>query len=108
MRFSKEPSKLRTDRQLLQCSYLSSTASSQYARATKAVSLIPPAYYADLACERARLYLNDLLNLGLETASSAGGKKFDKKAEEKKTFDRAVSAWGQGIHPNLCETMFYI
>lgn len=108
MRFSKELSKLRTDLQLLQCSYLSSTASYQYARATKAVSLIPPAYYADLACERARLYLNDLLNLGLETASSIGGKRGDKKEEEKRTFDRAASAWGQGIHPNLCETMFYI
>ena len=72
------------------------------------MSLIPPAYYADLACERARLYLNDLLNLGLETASSVGGKKGDKAAEEKKTFDRAVAAWGQGVHPNLRETMFYI
>jgi eukaryotic translation initiation factor 2C len=30
----------------------------QYVRATKAVSLVPPAYYADLACERARCYLS--------------------------------------------------
>lgn len=86
----------------------SSTASYQYARATKAVSLIPPAYYADLACERARLYLNDLLNLGLETASSVGGRRRDREAEKKQTFDRAVAAWGQGIHPDLRETMFYI
>jgi len=86
---------------------LSSTASYQYARATKAVSLIPPAYYADLACERARLYLNDLLNLGSGAASSARDKKRDKEAE-KKIFDRAVAAWGHGIHPNLRETMFYI
>jgi len=84
------------------------TASYHYVRATKAVSLIPPAYYADLACERARLYLNDLLNLGLETASSAGGRKRDREAEKKQTFDRAVAAWGQGVHPNLRETMFYI
>jgi eukaryotic translation initiation factor 2C len=87
---------------------LSSTASYQYARATKAVSLIPPAYYADLACERARLYLNDLLNLGLETASSTGSKKRDKEEEKKQTFNQAVAAWGQGIHPDLRETMFYI
>jgi hypothetical protein len=87
---------------------LSSAASYQYARATKAVSLIPPAYYADLACERARLYLNDFLNLGLETASSGGGRRRDRDAEKKLTFDRAVAAWGQGIHPDLRETMFYI
>ncbi|KAL1601574.1 hypothetical protein SLS60_006489 [Paraconiothyrium brasiliense] len=30
-----------------------------FGRATKAVSLCPPAYYADLACERARCYLSN-------------------------------------------------
>jgi hypothetical protein len=29
-----------------------------YGRATKAVSICPPAYYADMVCERARRYLN--------------------------------------------------
>jgi eukaryotic translation initiation factor 2C len=109
MKFNKGLSKLRTDLQTLVGAHMfSSTASYHYVRATKAVSLIPPAYYADLACERARLYLNDLLNLGLETASSAGGRKRDREAEKKQTFDRAVAAWGQGVHPNLRETMFYI
>jgi eukaryotic translation initiation factor 2C len=31
-----------------------------YGRATKAVSICPPAYYADLVCERARCYLSKL------------------------------------------------
>ena len=54
-------------------------------RATKAVSLIPPAYYADLACERARLYLNRSLNLADSDAQSTvgsskgGGKKRTKE-----------------------------
>jgi eukaryotic translation initiation factor 2C len=33
----------------------------QYARATKALSLVPPAYYARLATKRARCYLSGLL-----------------------------------------------
>ncbi|KAG1837574.1 ribonuclease H-like domain-containing protein [Suillus subalutaceus] len=37
------------------------TASYLYARATKAVSLVPAAYYADLACERGRCLLERLL-----------------------------------------------
>ena len=31
-----------------------------FGRATKAVSLCPPAYYADILCERARVYLSGL------------------------------------------------
>ena len=33
-----------------------------FGRATKAVSVCPPAYYADLACERARCYLNGVFD----------------------------------------------
>ena len=39
-----------------------------FARATKAVSICPPAYYADLACERARAYLSEEFD-----PASAGG-----------------------------------
>jgi hypothetical protein len=46
-------------------------ASHLYARATKVVSLIPAAYYADLACERGRCYLNDFL---VDDKTSTGGK----------------------------------
>jgi len=85
------------------------TASYLYARATKAVSLIPPAYYADLACERGRCYLNDFLVSEDKTTTTSKGKgKLDKEEEKKKVFEAAQKAWGNGIHPNLAGSMFYI
>ena len=47
-----------------------------FGRATKAVSICPPAYYADLVCERARCYLSGLFDptpTASPTASVAGG-----------------------------------
>ncbi|OAQ64402.2 RNA interference and silencing protein [Pochonia chlamydosporia 170] len=41
-----------------------------FGRATKAVSICPPAYYADLVCDRARCYLSDLFS---PTASTSPG-----------------------------------
>lgn len=79
-----------------------------YARATKAVSLVPPAYYADLACERGRCYLNDFLVSEDKTTTSKGKGKADKEEELKKVYDAAVKAWGAGVHPDLAGTMFYI
>lgn len=66
-----------------------------YARATKAVSLMPPAYYADLACERGRCYLNDFLND--DKQSSAAGRRADKDAEKARVYRAAEQAWGQGV-----------
>lgn len=83
------------------------TASYLYARATKAVSLVPPAYYADLACERARFYLNALLNLGDEQ-SSVGSSKRSPDEEKDRVYQEAMRLWGNGVHPNLRESMFYI
>jgi eukaryotic translation initiation factor 2C len=73
-------------------------------------SLIPPAYYADLACERGRFYLNDLLNLADEHTSVAGSAtgSLTREQEQKRVFDQAVLAWGNGIHESLKESMFYI
>lgn len=82
-----------------------------YARATKAVSLIPAAYYADLACERGRCYLNEFLSSDAATtageqpqsSSSGSGKKgfLDRKAEkeekERRVFEAAKKAWGNGV-----------
>ncbi|KAJ9638413.1 hypothetical protein H2199_007101 [Coniosporium tulheliwenetii] len=71
-----------------------------YGRATKAVSICPPAYYADLACERARKYLSGVFD---PTPST--------------TPDGSVTGGGQGpqynrndiiIHDNLKDSMFYI
>jgi eukaryotic translation initiation factor 2C len=104
-------------------------ASHLYARATKAVSLVPAAYYADLACERGRCYLNDFL---VDDKTSGGGGKADKDEERARVFNAARNAWGEGVsfdsllsfcslrigllmlplfyqlHPDMRETMFYI
>lgn len=67
-------------------------------RATKAVSICPPAYYADLLCERGRSYLYTELaennnnvddNASVSSAGSAG--------------------WGgDDVHPLLKDTTYYI
>ncbi|KAK0647518.1 Protein argonaute-2 [Lasiodiplodia hormozganensis] len=70
-----------------------------FGRATKAVSYCPPAYYADIACERGRAYLSDVFE-----ASSAGS---------------VTDAGGQGgapgvreedvrVHEKLRDSMFYM
>lgn len=98
------------------------TASYLYARATKAVSLVPLAYYADLACERARCYLDGFLNSEQPPApgssSVKGGGKGkgkgkamaadEREAAKRHVYDTALQAWGDGVHHNLRETMFYI
>uniref|UniRef100_A0A8H8CN02 Argonaute-like protein n=1 Tax=Psilocybe cubensis TaxID=181762 RepID=A0A8H8CN02_PSICU len=78
-----------------------------YARATKAVSLIPAAYYADLACERGRCYLNDFL-VDDKSSSTGRSSKVDKEEEMKRVFDAAKRSWGEGLHPDMRDRMFYI
>uniref|UniRef100_A0A0W0FNM2 Putative argonaute-like protein n=1 Tax=Moniliophthora roreri TaxID=221103 RepID=A0A0W0FNM2_MONRR len=79
-----------------------------YAKATRAVSLIPPAYYADQACERGRYYLQDFLTGESDTASSMGRGALAREAEKQRVFEAAKRAWGQGIHTDMRNTMFYI
>ncbi|KAH0580660.1 Protein argonaute 1B [Termitomyces sp. J132] len=79
-----------------------------YARATKAVSLIPPAYYADLACERGRCYLNDFLVDDKVSTSGSGRGRYDREEERNRVFHAAKEAWGEGLHPEMRESMFYI
>ncbi|MCJ1312052.1 hypothetical protein MMC25_005726 [Agyrium rufum] len=62
-------------------------------RATKAVSICPPAYYADKVCDRARCYLNELYEAGSETGSNG---------------PRSAVQSDVTIHPDLKDTMFYI
>lgn len=64
-----------------------------FGRATKAVSICPPAYYADLVCERARCYLSGLYELS-SVASESG--------RDDATDDDVR------VHPKLKDTMFYI
>ncbi|KAH7333964.1 Piwi domain-containing protein [Rhizoctonia solani] len=75
-----------------------------FARATKAVSLVPPAYYADLACERGRCYLNQLLNAFDGAASIKSGSSSDEEVVK-----QAHALWGRGpTGPVIKDTMFYI
>jgi eukaryotic translation initiation factor 2C len=68
----------------------------------------PAAYYSDLCCERGRCYINDFLNTGDDKSSNAGAKKNDREQERERVFNTATEAWGEGIHPDLRESMFYI
>jgi eukaryotic translation initiation factor 2C len=93
------------------------TVSYLYARATKAVSLVPPAYYADIVCEQARYWIHGFLNQGggSDTASSAEGVESTstamrkaRDAAEQRVYDAAQRMWGSGLHPNLQDVMFYL
>jgi len=81
-------------------------ASYSYACATKAISLVPAAYYSGLACERGRLYLNDLFNLGAEKASSVGTARNMGEARQE-VVDFCLKSWN-GIHERVKNSMFYI
>ncbi|KAI9821501.1 MAG: hypothetical protein M1832_003349 [Thelocarpon impressellum] len=70
-----------------------------FGRATKAVSICPPAYYADLLCERGRCYLHSVLNAD-SAASASGGSEAG--------FDASRADWVSGVHAALAESMFYI
>jgi hypothetical protein len=75
-----------------------------FGRATKAVSICPPAYYADLVCERARCYLSKLFD-GTPGATpggsvSDGGGGDGSREEPDPNHVR--------IHENVRDSMFYI
>ncbi|KAG9961030.1 Piwi-domain-containing protein, partial [Aureobasidium melanogenum] len=63
-------------------------------RATKAVSICPPAYYADLICERGRMYLYSILNENRDADAVA--------------YNAQTAGWTHGVHSNLREKTFYV
>ncbi|KAK3332061.1 hypothetical protein B0T19DRAFT_93634 [Cercophora scortea] len=65
-----------------------------YGRATKAVSICPPAYYADLVCTRARIHKEELFS-DTESVSTAAA-------------SAAASVSQRSVHPNLKDSMYYI
>ena len=71
-----------------------------FGRATKTVSLCPPAKYADIVCERARKYLSRLFDMNTPSAtpaaSSAGGDMADATNDDIQP------------HAKLRNTMFYL
>lgn len=81
---------------------LTNSVSYLFSRATKAVSLVSPAYYADLACERGRCYLHKLL----QGISSSGGSAAS--GDEDAVFREAKQLWNNGVGSKLKNTMFYL
>jgi hypothetical protein len=70
-----------------------------YGRATKAVSICPPAYYADLVCERARVHKNELFDMDDDTPQNT-------TAGSITSNDSAIR--NHEVHPKLAHTMYYI
>jgi len=83
---------------------LTNAISYTFARATKAVSLAAPAYYADLACERGRCYLHKLLmGFSDNNTTTASG-----SIDEKDVFKEAEKHWNGGVKGKLKESMYYL
>lgn len=72
-----------------------------FGRATKAVSLCTPAYYADLVCERARCYLADVFDATPE-GSVAGSSQTSTQSNVQQMRSKVK------IHDHIKNTMFYI
>ncbi|KAL8880982.1 MAG: hypothetical protein Q9198_001718 [Flavoplaca austrocitrina] len=70
-------------------------------RSTKAISLCPPAYFADLLCERGRMYLYKVYNASQFDDATA-------PVDAEGNFDENRSPWLGGVHPNIKDSMFYI
>ncbi|POR35180.1 Protein argonaute 18, partial [Tolypocladium paradoxum] len=68
-----------------------------YGRATKAVSICPPAYYADIVCERARAHRPEIFDVGdAESVSTAAGQ------------GAAAAVPNRQVHEALKNSMYYI
>ncbi|KAJ7052794.1 argonaute-like protein [Mycena amicta] len=84
---------------------LTNSVSYMFARATKAVSLVSPAYYADLACERGRCYLHKLL----QGISSSASTTTSSTTQDEAVMQEAVGLWHGGVRgQQLKESMFYL
>lgn len=94
-----------------------------FGRATKAVSICPPAYYADILCERARCYLaqhfdpDDASSVASAPAvlSEMSQQEIDRLPQQARDnlLQQAAQLRNQqqslvNIHPALKDTMFYI
>ncbi|KAI0139924.1 Piwi-domain-containing protein [Hypoxylon sp. NC0597] len=71
-----------------------------FGRTTNAVSICTPAYYADIACNRARCYVADT-----ESNSRASQTQAARVGLKR---DEPTGSEGLLVHPNLRDTMFYI
>ncbi|OAX43740.1 Piwi-domain-containing protein [Rhizopogon vinicolor AM-OR11-026] len=87
---------------------LTNALSYMFARATKAVSLVSPAYYADVACERGRCYLRKLLQGHIGGGTTVSG---SATTNEEDVEREAKALWHEGLSAEknkLKDTMFYL
>ncbi|RKK83127.1 hypothetical protein BFJ69_g2669 [Fusarium oxysporum] len=63
-----------------------------FGRATKAVSVCPPAYYADIVCTRARAHRPE----------------FFEESDRESVVTAGSAAKGKAVHPRLINSMYYI
>ena len=75
-----------------------------WGRSLKAVSLCPPVYYADIACDRAARYVADRVS----EAGSESGRSETGMTEGERERLRAELQKKINVHENLKNTMFYI
>jgi eukaryotic translation initiation factor 2C len=73
-----------------------------FQRATKAISICPPAYYADIVCTRARIHLADVFE-DLETATTLSGDFVGGSSSVE-----MQAAMGRKVHPKIQNDMYYI
>lgn len=71
-----------------------------FGRATKAVSICPPAYYADLVCERARCYLSNVYD-ATPSGSITGG-------SATTAGNQPLDDENMRLHERVRDSMFYI
>ncbi|KAI0592854.1 Piwi-domain-containing protein [Biscogniauxia sp. FL1348] len=69
-----------------------------FGRATKAVSICPPAYYADILCTRQRVYLADLFDRSDSQSTVSGST----------TTPAQNSVVSRPIHDDIKDSMYYI
>ncbi|PKU67879.1 Protein argonaute 1B [Dendrobium catenatum] len=74
-----------------------------YARCTRSVSIVPPAYYAHLAASRARFYLNPMTSENASQPRAAAANEAPNTSEDR---DRAVTPL-PAIKENVKNVMFY-
>lgn len=87
---------------------LTHAVSYMFARATKAVSLAAPAYYADLACERGRAYLHSLFQGVWEGGATTTSGSTNEQELEAAAYREAEKLWYGGPGGELKDSMFYL
>ncbi|KAH7911489.1 ribonuclease H-like domain-containing protein [Hygrophoropsis aurantiaca] len=87
---------------------LTNSLSYMFGRATKAVSLVSPAYYADVACERGRCYLRKLLLGYIGSGGTVASGTGSASASEAEVMTEAKALWRAGVSKTLKDTMFYL